>query len=134
LLGSLVSWKVSHVRREGNMVAHSLAKLALSKQCNRVWINSCPSELLYAVNADIYYWKLMFPFKKIKKKKKKIKIKRRQQGSNLRGRSPTDFKSVSLTTRTYRRLCQRSIYIFVLLNIWILYWVLACYSFALKML
>ena len=30
--------------------------------------------------------------------------KRRQQGSNLRGRSPTDFKSVSLTTRTYRRL------------------------------
>ena len=27
---------------------------------------------------------------------------RRQQGSNLRGRSPTDFKSVSLTTRTYR--------------------------------
>ena len=31
-------------------------------------------------------------------------IKRRQQGSNLRGRSPTDFKSVSLTTRTYRRV------------------------------
>ena len=30
------------------------------------------------------------------------KKKRRQQGSNLRGRSPTDFKSVSLTTRTYR--------------------------------
>jgi len=55
MLGSLASWKVSHVRREGNKVAHSLAKLALSKQCNRVWINSCPSELLYAVNADIYY-------------------------------------------------------------------------------
>ena len=35
---------------------------------------------------------------------RKLKIKRRQQGSNLRGRSPTDFKSVSLTTRTYRRL------------------------------
>ena len=33
--------------------------------------------------------------------------KRRQQGSNLRGRSPTDFKSVSLTTRTYRRCCDR---------------------------
>ncbi|KMT14058.1 hypothetical protein BVRB_4g078840 isoform C [Beta vulgaris subsp. vulgaris] len=30
---------------------------------------------------------------------------RRQQGSNLRGQSPTDFKSVSLTTRTYRHLC-----------------------------
>jgi hypothetical protein len=38
--------------------------------------------------------------KKIGKKKKQ----RRQQGSNLRGRSPTDFKSVSLTTRTYRQL------------------------------
>ena len=34
--------------------------------------------------------------------------KRRQQGSNLRGRSPTDFKSVSLTTRTYRRLLVNS--------------------------
>jgi len=53
MLGTLVSWKVSHVRREGNKAAHSLAKLALSKQCNRVWINSCPNELLYAVNADI---------------------------------------------------------------------------------
>ncbi|OMO88131.1 histone H4-like protein [Corchorus olitorius] len=29
---------------------------------------------------------------------------RRQQGSNLRGQCPTDFKSVSLTTRTYRLL------------------------------
>ena len=30
-----------------------------------------------------------------------LKIKKRQlQGSNLRGQSPTDFKSVSLTTRT----------------------------------
>ena len=35
--------------------------------------------------------------------KKSRKKKRRQQGSNLRGRSPTDFKSVSLTTRAYRR-------------------------------
>jgi hypothetical protein len=35
--------------------------------------------------------------------------KRRQQGSNLRGRSPTDFKSVSLTTRTYRRFCLNSL-------------------------
>ncbi|XP_062154522.1 uncharacterized protein LOC133862691 [Alnus glutinosa] len=52
MLGSLVSWKVSHVRREGNKAAHSLAKLALSKQCNQVWINSCPSELVYVVNAD----------------------------------------------------------------------------------
>jgi hypothetical protein len=54
MLGSMVSWKVSHVRREGNRAAHNLAKLALSKQCNRVWINSCPRELLDVVNADIY--------------------------------------------------------------------------------
>jgi len=54
MLGSMVTWKVSHVRREGNRAAHNLAKLALSKQCNRVWINSCPRELLDVVNADIY--------------------------------------------------------------------------------
>ena len=45
----------------------------------------------------------------------KIKKNRRQQGSNLRGRSPTDFKSVSLTTRTYRlifNLCIFSNYIY----------------------
>ena len=35
--------------------------------------------------------------------KLKINQKRRQQGLNLRGHSPTDFKSVSLTTRTYRQ-------------------------------
>jgi len=54
MLESLFSWRVSHVRREGNMVAHLLAKLALSKQFDRVWLNSCPSELLCAVNADLY--------------------------------------------------------------------------------
>ena len=32
------------------------------------------------------------------------KEKRRQQDSNLRRQSPTDFESVSLTTRTYRQL------------------------------
>jgi hypothetical protein len=32
---------------------------------------------------------------------RKIK-RRRQQDSNLRRQSPTDFESVSLTTRTYR--------------------------------
>lgn len=31
---------------------------------------------------------------------------RRQQDSNLRGRNPVDFKSTSLTTRTYRRCCR----------------------------
>jgi len=54
LLDSLSSWRVSHVRREGNMAAHLLAKFALSKQSQRVWLNSCPSVLLSAVNADLY--------------------------------------------------------------------------------
>jgi hypothetical protein len=35
--------------------------------------------------------------------KQKIE-KRRQQDSNLRRQSPTDFESVSLTTRTYRQI------------------------------
>ena len=48
---------------------------------------------------------VMYQTKKVNEyKKPKLKIYRRQQGSNLRGRSPTNFKSVSLTTRTYRLL------------------------------
>jgi hypothetical protein len=43
---------------------------------------------------------MLFSFKFRKKKNKA----RRQQDSNLRRHSPTDFESVSLTTRTYRRL------------------------------
>ena len=35
---------------------------------------------------------------------KKSEKNRRQQDSNLRRQSPTDFESASLTTRTYRRL------------------------------
>jgi hypothetical protein len=54
ILESLPSWRVSHVRREGNTVAHLLAKFALSQQSQRVWLNSCPSMLVNAVNADIY--------------------------------------------------------------------------------
>ena len=42
-----------------------------------------------------------------------IKKLRRQQGSNLRGRSPTDFKSVSLTTRTYRLVVLGIYFIFI---------------------
>jgi hypothetical protein len=54
MLESLPSWRVSHVRREGNMVAHLLAKFALTQQSQRVWLNSCPSMLVSAVSADIY--------------------------------------------------------------------------------
>jgi hypothetical protein len=54
MLESLPSWRVSHVRREGNMVAHRLSKFALTQQSQRVWLNACPSMLVNAVNADIY--------------------------------------------------------------------------------
>ena len=47
----------------------------------------------------------------------KIKKNRRQQGSNLRGRSPTDFKSVSLTTRTYRPICNSVSFLIIYISI-----------------
>ena len=42
---------------------------------------------------------------------------RRQQDSNLRRQSPTDFESVSLTTRTYRQLLESylNVYIYAML-------------------
>jgi hypothetical protein len=53
MLESFPSWRVSHVRREGNTVAHLLAKFAFSLQSQHVWLNSCPSMLVNAVNADL---------------------------------------------------------------------------------
>ena len=54
----------------------------------------------------------------LKKKKKKPAQMRRQQDSNLRRQSPTDFESVSLTTRTYRQLLESylNVYIYAMLQ------------------
>jgi hypothetical protein len=36
-------WNITHVRREGNMVAHSLAKFVVSFEQTRVWFESYPT-------------------------------------------------------------------------------------------
>ena len=56
-------------------------------------------------------------YKKRKRKRKNAQM-RRQQDSNLRRQSPTDFESVSLTTRTYRQLLQSylNVYIYPMLQ------------------
>jgi hypothetical protein len=53
MLETFLSWRVSHMRREGNMAAHLLAKFAISQQSQRVWLNSCPNVLVNVVNADL---------------------------------------------------------------------------------
>jgi hypothetical protein len=42
MLGTFLSWRISHVRREGNMAAHLLAKFAISQQSQRVWLICAP--------------------------------------------------------------------------------------------
>lgn len=49
LLESYQFWMVNHIRREGNMVAHRLAKFAVTHQCHHVWIDVCPSFVLEVV-------------------------------------------------------------------------------------
>jgi hypothetical protein len=44
---------VNHVRREGNMVAHNLAKLAVSHPQNQVWFDSFPSCLSELVSSEL---------------------------------------------------------------------------------
>jgi len=54
MLENFHSWRISHVRREGNMAAHLLAKFAVSQPSQCVWFNSCPSVLVNVVNADLF--------------------------------------------------------------------------------
>jgi len=46
------SWRISQVRRKGNMAAHLLAKFVVSHRSQCVWFNVCPSVLVNVVNAD----------------------------------------------------------------------------------
>jgi hypothetical protein len=41
-LSTFQAWTVQHVRREGNNVAHSLARWAVSQQLHQTWIDSYP--------------------------------------------------------------------------------------------
>jgi ribonuclease HI len=42
-LRGISRWQVNHVLREANRVAHELAKLALKKENDNVWVEECPS-------------------------------------------------------------------------------------------
>jgi hypothetical protein len=56
LLRRFDCWSFAHVKREGNKVAHSLAKYAISHPQSRVWFNSFPSCVLGLVSSesDVY--------------------------------------------------------------------------------
>lgn len=45
----------SYTRREGNKVAHGLARLALNLSNTNVWIKDIPSSLSHFVQADITF-------------------------------------------------------------------------------
>jgi hypothetical protein len=47
------SWAVVHVKREGNRVAHNLAKFAISSEQNKVWFDSYPTCLSGLVNSEL---------------------------------------------------------------------------------
>jgi len=66
ILESFCSWKISHVRREGNMVAHLLANFVVSHQSQCMWFNVCPSSLVNVVNAE-QSWKALVSSQKKKK-------------------------------------------------------------------
>ena len=52
LLSSFSSWKIKHVKRECNRVAHELAHIARSSETNQVWFEDPPPELIELVHAD----------------------------------------------------------------------------------
>lgn len=53
LLMGFMSWDVRHVRREGNKVAHTLAKFVVSHQQNQFWFESYSTCLLGLVNSEL---------------------------------------------------------------------------------
>jgi ribonuclease HI len=52
LLLSFISWKVGHIKREGNVVAHKLAKMGLICNVVHLWREGFPSCIHDAVFAD----------------------------------------------------------------------------------
>ncbi|GMP71913.1 hypothetical protein CsSME_00030148 [Camellia sinensis var. sinensis] len=53
ILTSFHSFMVSHVRRTGNVVAHRLARLAISSSGLRVWMEEVPTSVASAVHLDV---------------------------------------------------------------------------------
>ena len=52
LLSSFPSWRIKHVKRECNRVAHELAHIAKCSETNQVWLGVPPPELFELIHAD----------------------------------------------------------------------------------
>ena len=52
VLNSFSSWKIKHLKREYNKVAHELAHIARVNEASQVWVGDYPSVLLELVQAD----------------------------------------------------------------------------------
>ena len=52
VLSSFSSWKIKHLKREYNKVAHELAHIARVNEDSQVWVGDYPSVLLELVQAD----------------------------------------------------------------------------------
>ena len=52
LLSSFPSWKIKHVKRECNRVAHELAHIARCSETNQVWLGVPPPKLFELIQAD----------------------------------------------------------------------------------
>lgn len=57
----------SHIKRKGNVVAHSLVKLCNSKNGLNVWLEEFPSAIASAVSADMCMEYKYFPLSRQKK-------------------------------------------------------------------
>ncbi|KAE7997643.1 hypothetical protein FH972_002259 [Carpinus fangiana] len=52
LLSSFISWRVGHIKREGNVVAYKLAKMGLICNAVNLWREAFPTCIHEAVTAD----------------------------------------------------------------------------------
>ncbi|GKV27974.1 hypothetical protein SLEP1_g37084 [Rubroshorea leprosula] len=52
LMTSFMHCQVNHIRREGNAVAHELAKRALQAEANEYWIEEVPVDIAHLVTGD----------------------------------------------------------------------------------
>ena len=52
LLSSFSSWKIKHLKREYNKVAHKLAHIARVNEASQVWVGDYPSVLLELIQVD----------------------------------------------------------------------------------
>ena len=52
LLSSFSSWKIKHMKREYNRVAHELAQYARQKEESHVWKGVCPPMVIHVIQED----------------------------------------------------------------------------------